>query len=42
MVSLDGYIESSDRDLEWGIVDEELHRFINLDGPYKKMPAEAS
>jgi dihydrofolate reductase len=29
MVSLDGKIETLDRSLEWVIVDEELHRFIN-------------
>jgi dihydrofolate reductase len=29
MVSLDGYIDSNDDDLEWVIVDEELHTFIN-------------
>lgn len=30
MVSLDGYIETVDHSLEWVIVDEELHRFINV------------
>ncbi len=29
MVSLDGFIEGPDPDLDWGIVDEELHRFAN-------------
>ena len=29
MVSLDGYIESPNGDIEWVIVDEELHTYIN-------------
>jgi len=29
MVSLDGFVESPTRSLDWGIVDEELHSFIN-------------
>jgi hypothetical protein len=29
MVSLDGYIESSNRGLNWVIIDEELHQYIN-------------
>lgn len=29
MVSLDGYIEGPDPDLEWVIIDEELHRYVN-------------
>ena len=29
MVSLDGFIEGRYPDLDWGIVDEELHRFAN-------------
>jgi dihydrofolate reductase len=29
MVSLDGYIESPTHDLNWVIIDEELHRYIN-------------
>lgn len=29
MVSADGFIEGPDPDLDWGIVDEELHRFAN-------------
>jgi dihydrofolate reductase len=28
-VSLDGYIETPDRSLDWGIVDEELHFWFN-------------
>ncbi len=28
-VSLDGYIETPDRDISWGRVDEELHRHFN-------------
>lgn len=28
-MSLDGYIETPDRGLDWAVVDEELHRFIN-------------
>ncbi len=28
-VSLDGFIETSDRSIDWGIVDEEIHTFIN-------------
>ena len=29
MVSLDGMIEGPNRELDWHIIDEELHRFIN-------------
>jgi dihydrofolate reductase len=29
MVSLDGFVEGPTRNLDWGIVDEELHSFIN-------------
>src|SRR5438552_16428299 len=29
MVSLDGYIETSNRKIDWVIIDEELHRFAN-------------
>jgi dihydrofolate reductase len=29
MVSLDGFVEGPTRNIDWGIVDEELHRFIN-------------
>jgi dihydrofolate reductase len=29
MVSLDGYVEGPNRNLDWGIIDEELHSFIN-------------
>ncbi len=29
MVSLDGFVETPSRSLDWVIVDEELHRFIN-------------
>lgn len=29
MASLDGLIDSADRDLDWVIVDEELHRYLN-------------
>ncbi len=29
MVTVDGYIAAPDDSLEWGIVDEELHRFAN-------------
>jgi len=29
MVSLDGFIESSNRKIDWVIIDEELHRFAN-------------
>lgn len=29
MVTVDGYIAGPDDSLEWGIVDEELHRFVN-------------
>ena len=28
-VSLDGFVETTDRSLDWVIVDEELHRFFN-------------
>ena len=28
-VSLDGYMEDSDRSLDWVIIDEEIHRFFN-------------
>jgi len=29
MVSLDGFIETPDRDLNWVSIDEELHKYIN-------------
>jgi dihydrofolate reductase len=29
IVSLDGYVETADRDLGWSMPDEELHRFFN-------------
>jgi dihydrofolate reductase len=29
MVSLDGFVEGPTRNLDWGIIDEELHSFIN-------------
>jgi dihydrofolate reductase len=29
MVSLDGFVEGPDKDLDWAIPDEELHTFIN-------------
>ena len=29
MVSLDGFVERPDRSLDWGLIDEELHSFIN-------------
>ena len=29
MVSLDGYVETVDHSLDWVLVDDELHRFIN-------------
>jgi len=29
MVTLDGYIEGPNGDLNWGIIDEELHSYIN-------------
>ena len=29
MVSLDGFVEGPNRELDWGIVDEELHTYIN-------------
>lgn len=29
MVSLDGFIEGRDPELDWAIIDEELHRFAN-------------
>ena len=29
LVSLDGFIEGPNRELDWHIIDEELHRFIN-------------
>lgn len=29
MVSLDGFIESTNREIDWVIIDEELHRFAN-------------
>ncbi len=28
-VSLDGFIETGDGDLDWGMPDEELHRHFN-------------
>ena len=29
MVSLDGFIEGPNRELDWAIIDEELHQYIN-------------
>ena len=29
MVSLDGFVEGPNREIDWGIVDEELHTYIN-------------
>jgi dihydrofolate reductase len=29
MVSLDGFIETPDHSLDWQIIDEELHRYVN-------------
>jgi dihydrofolate reductase len=29
LVSLDGFIEGPNRELDWHVIDEELHRFIN-------------
>ncbi len=29
MVSLDGFVEGPNRELDWGIPDEELHTYIN-------------
>jgi dihydrofolate reductase len=29
MVSLDGFVEGPNREIDWGIIDEELHSFIN-------------
>jgi len=29
LVSLDGFIEGPNRELDWHIIDEELHRFVN-------------
>jgi dihydrofolate reductase len=29
MVSLDGFVEGPNRELDWGMVDEELHTYIN-------------
>ncbi len=29
MVSLDGFVEGPNQELDWGIVDEELHTYIN-------------
>lgn len=29
MVSLDGFIETDNQDLDWVIIDEELHRYVN-------------
>ncbi len=29
MVSLDGYVERSDHSLDWVIIDEELHQYVN-------------
>ncbi|MBI1879906.1 MAG: dihydrofolate reductase family protein, partial [Chloroflexi bacterium] len=29
MVSLDGFIEGPNRALDWPIIDEELHKFVN-------------
>ena len=29
MVSLDGFVEGPNREIDWGSVDEELHSFIN-------------
>jgi len=32
LVSLDGFIETTDRSLDWVLVDEEFHRFVNAQG----------
>jgi dihydrofolate reductase len=29
LVSIDGFVETTDRSLDWVIVDEEFHRFVN-------------
>jgi dihydrofolate reductase len=29
MVSLDGFVEGPNREIDWGLVDEELHTYIN-------------
>jgi dihydrofolate reductase len=29
MVSLDGFVEGPNRELDWGVIDEELHTYIN-------------
>ncbi|HVC34745.1 MAG TPA: dihydrofolate reductase family protein [Chloroflexota bacterium] len=29
MVSLDGFIDGPNRELDWAIIDEELHSFVN-------------
>ena len=29
MVSLDGFIEGPNRELDWAIIDEQLHKFVN-------------
>jgi len=29
MVSLDGFVETPDRDLNWVVINEELHKYIN-------------
>jgi dihydrofolate reductase len=29
MLTLDGFIEGPERNLDWAIIDEELHRFVN-------------
>jgi dihydrofolate reductase len=28
-VSIDGFVETTDRSLDWALVDEEFHRFVN-------------
>jgi dihydrofolate reductase len=29
MVSVDGYVETADKNIEWQLIDEELHKYIN-------------
>ena len=29
MVSLDGFVEGPNRELDWPIIDEELYKFVN-------------
>ena len=31
-VSVDGFIEGPDRDIDWHMVDDELHGYINVNG----------